>query len=118
MPSRIAIVGGGYIGASLARSLDAAAVILIEPRSHFVHAPAMIRAVTDPSLTDRALIPFDRLLKNGEVLRAPATGIDAKGVTLDDGRRHWCIDVPEVAGASFPYSQVADQATPDALQTQ
>ena len=56
-------------------------------RSHFVHAPAMIRAVVDPSLLDRALIPYDRLLKNGRVLHARASGIDANGVTLDDGQR-------------------------------
>lgn len=88
MSKRIAIVGGGYIGADLAKSLDETAdVTLIEPRSHFVHAPAMIRAVVDPSLTDRALIPYDRLLKNGRVLRARASGIDADGVTLDDGQR-------------------------------
>lgn len=88
MSKRIAIIGGGYIGVGLAKSLDDSAdVTLIEPRSHFVHAPAMIRAVVDPSLTDRALIPYDRLLTKGRVLHARATGIDATGVTLDDGQR-------------------------------
>lgn len=88
MSKRIAIVGGGYIGVDLAKSLDdTAEVTLIEPRSHFVHAPAMIRAVVDPSLTDRALIPYDRLLTRGRVVRARATGIDADGVTLEDGQR-------------------------------
>ncbi|WP_341212947.1 FAD-dependent oxidoreductase [uncultured Limimaricola sp.] len=88
MSKRIAIVGGGYIGAELAKSFDdIAAVTLIEPRSHFVHAPAMIRAVVDPSLLDRALIPYDRLLKNGRVLHARASGVEANGVTLDDGQR-------------------------------
>lgn len=88
MSKRIAIVGGGYIGADLAKSLDDTAdVTLIEPRSHFVHAPAMIRAVVDPSLTSSALIPYDRLLATGRVLRARATGIDPDGVTLEDGQR-------------------------------
>ncbi|GHE04207.1 N-acyl homoserine lactone synthase [Defluviimonas sp. 20V17] len=88
MSKRIAIVGGGYIGADLAKSLDdSAEVSLIEPRSHFVHAPAMIRAVVDPSLLDRALIPYDRLLKNGRLLRARAADIDESGVTLDNGQR-------------------------------
>ena len=55
MSQKIAIVGGGYIGAELAKSLDdTAEVILIEPRSHFVHAPAMIRAVVDPSARSRS----------------------------------------------------------------
>tara|TARA_R110002074_G_scaffold401345_1_gene599226 strand:+ start:9551 stop:10633 length:1083 start_codon:yes stop_codon:yes gene_type:complete len=88
MSKRIAIVGGGYIGVELAKSLDdSAEITLIEPRSHFVHTPAMIRAVVDPSLLDQALIPYDRLLKNGRVIHARATAIDASGVTLDNGQR-------------------------------
>ncbi|GAA3856914.1 NAD(P)/FAD-dependent oxidoreductase [Celeribacter arenosi] len=88
MSKRIAIIGGGYIGAELAKSLDGEAeVTLIEPRSHFVHAPAMIRAVVDPALIERALIPYDSLLKNGRVVRARASGVDEGGVSLDDGTR-------------------------------
>lgn len=88
MSQKIAIIGGGYVGAKLAKAFDdTAQVTLIEPRSHFVHAPAMIRAVVDPSLLDRALIPYDRLLTNGRIIASRATGIDAKGVTLDDGTR-------------------------------
>lgn len=88
MTQHIAIVGGGYIGAELAKSLDAKAeVTLIEARSHFVHAPAMIRGVVDPALLDRALIPYDGLLKRGRVVRARAASVDATGITLEDGRR-------------------------------
>lgn len=88
MSQKIAIIGGGYIGTKLAKALDdTAQVTLIEPRSHFVHAPAMIRAVVDPLLLDRALIPYDRLLTNGRIIASKATGIDANGVTLDDGTR-------------------------------
>ncbi|MGR3722367.1 NAD(P)/FAD-dependent oxidoreductase [Abyssibius alkaniclasticus] len=87
MSKHIAIIGGGYLGFGLAKSLDdSAEVTLIEPRSHFVHASAMIRTVVDPSLLDQALIPYDNLLKNGQVLRARAMGIDARGVTLDNGQ--------------------------------
>lgn len=86
MTERIIIVGGGYVGVQLAKALDSKAdVTLIEPRSHFVHAPAMIRAVVDPQGLDQALIPYDDLLKNGQVLRARAKSIDAAGVTLEDG---------------------------------
>lgn len=86
MSKHIAIVGGGYIGAELAKSLEAKAqVTLIEPNSHFVHSPAMIRAVVDPSLLDSALIPYDKLLKTGKTVQARATAIDAGGVTLETG---------------------------------
>ncbi|MDD9739375.1 FAD-dependent oxidoreductase [Marinovum sp. SP66] len=111
MSKHIAIIGGGYIGAELAKSLDnAAEVTLIEPRSHFVHAPAMIRAVVDPALLDRALIPYDRLLKNGRVLRARANGIDADGVTLDDGQRVAADYIVVATGSSnaTPFKPVGD----------
>lgn len=88
MAKRIVIVGGGYIGAPLARALDAVAdVTLIEPRSHFVHAPAMIRAVVDPAILETALIPYDKLLTRGTVLRGKAASVDGEGVTLEDGKR-------------------------------
>lgn len=111
MSKRIAIVGGGYLGVDLAKSLDdSAEVTLIEPRSHFVHAPAMIRAVVDPSLLDRALIPYDRLLKNGRVLRARATGVDAGGVTLDNGQRVEADYVVLATGSSnaMPFKPFGD----------
>lgn len=88
MSKQIAIVGGGYIGAELAKALDdKAAVTLIEPNSHFVHAPAMIRAVVTPALLDQALIPYDNLLSKGKTVQARATGIDVDGVTLDSGEK-------------------------------
>ena len=88
MGKRIAIVGGGYLGAELAKAMDDIAdVTLIEPRSHFVHASAMIRAVVQPSLVEDSLIPYDRLLKRGRVVAARATGVDGEGVTLDSGAR-------------------------------
>ncbi|THH35371.1 N-acyl homoserine lactone synthase [Aliishimia ponticola] len=111
MSKRIVIVGGGYVGVGLAKSLDATAdVTLIEPRSHFVHAPAMIRAVADPSLLDRVLIPYDRLLENGRVLHARATGIDATGVTLDDGQKVEADYIVVGTGSSnaTPFKPVGD----------
>jgi NADH dehydrogenase FAD-containing subunit len=105
MTKRIAIVGGGYIGAELAKSLQGKAdVTLIEQQSHFVHTPAMIRAVIDPTLLDRALIPYDKLLDRGSVVQACAASVDAQGVTLESGDR---IDADYVVVATG-----SDNATP------
>ncbi|SFS44912.1 NADH dehydrogenase, FAD-containing subunit [Sulfitobacter marinus] len=105
MTKRIAIVGGGYIGAELAKALDGKAdVTLIETQSHFVHTPAMIRAVVQPQLLDRALIPYDRLLQHGNVRRARAIGVDAQGVTLEGGER---VDADYIVVATG-----SDNATP------
>lgn len=87
MTQRIAIVGGGFLGAQLAKALqDHADVTLIEQNSHFVNAPAMVRALVQPRLLDQALVPYDRLLARGQVVRARAVQVDATGVTLADGR--------------------------------
>ncbi|WP_255209615.1 NAD(P)/FAD-dependent oxidoreductase [Sulfitobacter donghicola] len=105
MTKRIIIVGGGYVGVQLAKAMDSKAeVTLIEPRSHFVHAPAMIRAVVDPQILDQGLIPYDDLLKNGQVLRARAHSITSAGVTLDDGT--------EVLGDYIVVATGSNNATP------
>jgi len=85
---KLVIVGGGYLGADLAKSLDADMdVTLIERASHFTHAPAMIRAMVRPALLDKALIPYDRLLERGRVLQGAAVAVDGSGVELGEGTR-------------------------------
>lgn len=87
MTARLVVVGGGYLGSEVARRLDRHLdVTLIEPREAFVHVPAMIRALVQPGLLDRALLPYDRLLRRGRVIRARATEVHPDGVTLADGR--------------------------------
>lgn len=89
MNKRIIIVGGGPLGVDLARGLEGKAdVMLIEKNSHYLHTPAMIRAVIDPSILDRALIPYDNALKHGKVVHGrAAVKVDGEGVELADGSR-------------------------------
>ncbi len=85
---KLVIVGGGYLGAELAKSLESDMdVTLIERASHFTHAPAMIRAMVDPAVLDDALIPYDKLLTQGDVIRAEAVSLDGAGVELANGTR-------------------------------
>ena len=59
---RVAIVGGGYAGFTLARELDPHVnVTLIEAREAFVMTPATPRVLVEPALFDRIVIPYDRL---------------------------------------------------------
>ncbi len=82
------IVGGGYLGAELAKAVETdLEVTLIEQRDAIVHAPAMIRVFVDPSLLDRALSPYDQLRSPGEILHARVSSVEENGVTLDDGTR-------------------------------
>lgn len=102
MGKRIAVVGGGNAGAELAKKMqDKAEVTLIEPRSHFVHAPAMIRAVVEPTVLDSALLPYDKLLTKGRVVQARATSVEADGVTLEDGARVEADYVVVTTGSSY-----------------
>lgn len=84
---RIVIVGGGYAGTALARALDGVAEVrLIEPRDRFVHNVAAIRAVVDPSLLERMIIPYDRLLRRGAVVQGYAADVGEGRVVLADGQ--------------------------------
>jgi NADH dehydrogenase FAD-containing subunit len=83
---RVVIVGGGYAGTMVARALDGIAEVrLIEPREVFVHNVAAIRAVVEPALLERLIIPYDRLLRHGSVIQGLATAIDDGRVALADG---------------------------------
>ncbi len=85
---KLVIVGGGYLGSDLAKSLDGEMdVTLIERATHFTHAPAMIRAMVDPSLLDKALIPYSGLLERGKVVQTEAVAVDGAGVAMADGTR-------------------------------
>ncbi|MEM8730073.1 MAG: FAD-dependent oxidoreductase [Pseudomonadota bacterium] len=86
--TRVVIVGGGNVGVELAKSLEGSMqVSLIERADAFTHAPAMIRAMVDPAVLDRALIPYDQFLSSGQSIKGEATGIDGDGVTLADGTK-------------------------------
>jgi NADPH-dependent 2,4-dienoyl-CoA reductase/sulfur reductase-like enzyme len=83
---RVVVVGGGYAGVALARALDSTAeVCLVEARDRFVHNVAAIRSVVDPTLLERIVIPYDRLLRRGRVRRGVVTSASEHDVTLASG---------------------------------
>jgi NADH dehydrogenase FAD-containing subunit len=86
MTAVVAIVGGGYGGVTLAKSLDdVAEVVLIEQRDTFAHNVAALRAVANPSWAARLFVPYDRLLARGRVLRGRAVAVSPSAVTLASG---------------------------------
>jgi NADH dehydrogenase FAD-containing subunit len=64
-----------------------AEVQLVDARDRFVHNVAAIRSVVDPSLLDRIVIPYDRLLRRGSVRQSVVAGVSNSGVTLTGEER-------------------------------
>lgn len=88
MAKRIVIIGGGYAGYEIAKGLeDHADVVLVEPRDAFVHVPATIRALVQPGLMDRIVLPYSDLLKTGRWVQGRAASIAADHVLLEDETR-------------------------------
>ncbi|KPC76744.1 pyridine nucleotide-disulfide oxidoreductase, partial [Thermoactinomyces vulgaris] len=79
----VAIIGGGYGGAALAKALDEHAdVVLIEPKDAFVHAAGSLRALTQPDeFAARIFYPYEGFIKRGKQIREYAAGVDERGVT-------------------------------------
>lgn len=85
---KVVIIGGGYAGTDLAKSLDGvASVTLIDPKDSFVHVPAAIRSLVEPQLLDDLIIPYGNFLKNGRIVKGMAEKIETDHVVLEDGQK-------------------------------
>jgi NADH dehydrogenase FAD-containing subunit len=60
-------------------------IVLVEPRSAFVHNVAALRAIVDQSLIEKIIIPYGRMLKRGRVVQDRVTEITERGVLLANG---------------------------------
>ncbi|WP_436533278.1 NAD(P)/FAD-dependent oxidoreductase [Actinoplanes sp. HUAS TT8] len=88
MKPAVLVIGGGYGGTLVAKSLDAEAdVTLVDPREAFVNAAASLRALTRPDWAPNAFFAYDTLLARGRVIRDRAISADPGGVTLASGGR-------------------------------
>ncbi|SDE33835.1 NAD(P)/FAD-dependent oxidoreductase [Glycomyces harbinensis] len=114
----VAVVGGGYGGAAVAKALDEHAdVVLIEPKDGFVNAAGSLRALTQPDeWAERIFYPYDTLLKNGGQIREYASAVDAGGVTLASGERVEADYIVLASGSGYPYpAKTRTDSTAEAL---
>lgn len=115
----VAVIGGGYGGASVAKALDDEAdVVLIEPKDAFVHAAGSLRALVRPDWAgDNMFFPYDRLLRRGKVIRERAASVDVGGVTLESGARVDADYVVLASGSGYPFPAKTDtDVTSEALE--
>ncbi|MFI0454380.1 NAD(P)/FAD-dependent oxidoreductase [Actinomadura sp. 6N118] len=123
MNRTVAIVGGGYGGAAVAKALEPEAdVILIDPRDAFVNAAASLRALTQPDWASNMFYPFETLLSQGKVIRDRAASVNPSGVTLASGEHVAADYVVLATGSSYAYpakptSDSIDEALDDLRQT-
>ncbi|WP_412517151.1 FAD-dependent oxidoreductase [Actinomadura madurae] len=117
MSRTVAVIGGGYGGAAVAKALDAEAdVILIDPRDAFANASGALRALTRPDWAGNMFFPYDRLLARGTVIRDRAVSADPGGVTLASGRRVDADYLVLATGSSYAYpAKPAAHSTGEAL---
>jgi apoptosis-inducing factor 2 len=115
MTAKVVVVGGGYAGAAVARTLDRSCeVTLIDQRDAFVHNVALIRAMVDPTLLERIVFPFAGLLKQGCFVKGQVQSIDQGGVTLADGSRHTADFIVLATGSRYaaPFKLADGHADP------
>ncbi|MFD9910975.1 NAD(P)/FAD-dependent oxidoreductase [Streptomyces sp. NPDC059063] len=116
MSKTVAVIGGGYGGAAVAKALDEHTdVVLIEPKDAFVHAAGSLRALVRPDWAANIFFPYDGLLRRGRVVREYAASVDASGVTLASGARVDADHIVLASGSGYPYpaktdTDVADEA--------
>ena len=114
--TKVLIIGGGYAGSLLARTLDPVLdVVLVEPREAFVHNVGAPRALADPALLNSLILPYDRLLARGTVVRDRAVAIAGTAVTLAGGSR---IDSNFLKGIADSPSPGKDKVSPGEAQAQ
>lgn len=74
--ARVAVIGGGYGGVTVAKGLDPLAdVILIEQKDQFVHHAAALRAAVDTVWEHAIFMPYTNLLSHGQVVRGTVSAV-------------------------------------------
>lgn len=105
----VAVLGGGYAGVNVAKSLDdVAEVLLIEPKEAFVHNVAALRALVAPSWLPRVYLPYAGLLSHGRVIRDRAAKVDAGRVELASGQAIQPDYLVLATGSAYPFPAKSD----------
>ena len=105
----VVVIGGGYGGVNVAKSLDDAAdVVLVEPKDAFEHNVAALRALVDPSWLPRIYFPYDGLLARGRVIRDRAAKVDAGRVVLASGEEIRADYIVLATGSAYPFPAKSD----------
>ena len=85
----VLIIGGGYAGCAIAKKLDSKFnVFILERKDYRLHNIGALRSMNKLSVVNDILIPYDHLLKNGEVIQCEVTCVTKHEVYING------LDIP------------------------
>lgn len=117
MSPAVVVVGGGYAGTLVAKSLDGdARITLIDPRDAFVNFAGSLRALTRPEWAHNPFFDYRPLLEHGNLIRDTVTSADPAGVTLAGGDRVDADYLVLATGSSYAYPAHPRHAATSATQ--
>ncbi|XP_030451010.1 uncharacterized protein LOC115673088 [Syzygium oleosum] len=83
---KVVVIGGGVGGSLVAKSLQSVAeVVLIDPKEYFEIPWAALRAMVEPSVTERSVIYHRDYFTHGQIVTSAAVDITESGVLTADG---------------------------------
>lgn len=89
---RVAVLGAGYAGLTVARRLeralpDAVDIVVVDDSNEHLVQHELHRVIRHPALVDAITVPLENVLSRAEIVEATVTDIDTEDgvVTFDDG---------------------------------
>ncbi|MFG1906404.1 NAD(P)/FAD-dependent oxidoreductase [Kribbella sp. NPDC048928] len=117
MSPAVVVVGGGYAGTLVAKSLDSdARITLIDPRDAFVNFAGSLRALVRPEWAHNPFFDYGTLLEHGNLIRDTVTSADPAGVTLAGGARVEADYLVLATGSSYAHPVHPQRAATSATQ--
>lgn len=110
---RVAIVGGGVGGHLVAHELQTELdVVLIEPRDHLPIPLAAPRVLVDPSVAERALVPYADFLPRVTHVQDRAIQVSSTGIETASGKRITADAIVLATGSAYPHDPLLLPPTP------
>jgi NADH dehydrogenase FAD-containing subunit len=112
---KVVIIGGGYVGCELAKSIDPFAdVVLIDQKEAFIHTAGMIRGLLDKDIAKLSVIPYDNLLARGTFIQGDVEEVGINKVTLTGGRT---IEADVIVVATGSFHSTVFKTNGDSIET-
>src|SRR4029079_826215 len=89
----------------------------VEPKDHFVHNVAALRALVDPSWLERIYLPYTALLGAGRGIQDRVVKADADRVVLASGAELFPDYLVLATGSGYPFPAKHDLTGPDLTST-